>query len=550
MSQEMDTRGSVVYYPPKVWTDDFMQKQTSVYLGEKYSDRAAKLKENVREMLENVKKASLSDQLELIDVVQRLGLSYHFNHEIQKILASLHTMMNNNVGQKNENLCETALRFRLLRQEGYHVSQDIFKSFINEEGKFDMKLCGNTKGMLSLYEASYLTMEDEHILEMAKEFTTYHLKQTLKQGIEDQNMAEQVSHALEMPLHWRMKRLETRWFIDVYEKREDKNSTILELAKLDFNILQAMHLNELKQLSRWHENVNLAERMDFARSRLVEGFLWSVGFSHEPQFEYCRKISTKSAELITVIDDVCDIHATLQEVEIMADAVKRWDINALEELPNYTKICFLALFNYVNEVVYDILQEQGINVLPYIKKVWSDLCETYLVEAKWYNNGITPSLKEYLENALVSISGPLLILQAYISIANPIKMEDLQHLVTYPSIIRYPSLILRLTDDLGTSPDEMARGDTSKSIQCYMQESGSSEDDAQKMMREMVEATWKKMNKEILMDTHFCRDYIQIAMNMARISQCMYQYGDGYGRPEGVTKDRIKSLFFEHIPLP
>nr|GLL31882.1 (-)-alpha-terpineol synthase-like [Ipomoea trifida] len=453
----MDTRGSVVYYPPKVWTDDFMQKQTSVYLGEKYSERAAKLKENVREMLENVKKAS-SDQLELIDVVQRLGLSYHFNREIQQILASLHTMMNNNVEQKTEDLCKTALQFRLLRQEGYQVSQDIFKGFINEEGKFDMKLCGNTKGMLSLYEASYLTMEDEHILEMAKEFSTHHLKQTLKQAGIDQTMAEQVSHALEMPLHWRMKRLETRWFIDV-----------------------------------WHESVNLAERMDFARSRLVEGFLWSVGFSPEPQFEYCRKISTKSAELITVIDDICDIHATLHE--------------------------------------------------------WSDLCETYLVEAKWYNNGITPSLKEYLENALVSISGPLLILQAYISIANPIKMEDLQHLVTYPSIIRYPSLILRLTDDLGTSPDEMARGDTSKSIQCYMQETGRSEDEAHNMMREMVEATWKKMNKEILMDTHFCRDYVQTALNLARISQCMYQYGDGYGRPDGVTKDRIKSLFFEPIPL-
>nr|GMD18121.1 (-)-alpha-terpineol synthase-like [Ipomoea batatas] len=494
MSQEMGTSGSVVYYPPKVWTDDFMQKQTSVYLGERYSERAAKLKENVREMLENVKKVS-SDQLELIDVVQRLGLSYHFNREIQKILASLHTMMNNKVEQKTEDLCKTALQFRLLRQEGYQVSQDIFKSFINEEGKFDMKLCGNTKGMLSLYEASYLTMEDEHILEMAKEFTTHHLKQTLKQAGIDQNMGEQVSHALEMPLHWRMKRLETRWFIDV-----------------------------------WHENVNLAERMDFARSRLVEGFLWSVGFTPEPQFGYCRKISTKSAELITVIDDICDIHATLHEVEIMADAVKRWDINALEELPNYTKICFLALFNYVNE--------------------WSDLCETYLVEAKWYNNGITPSLKEYLENALVSISGPLLILQAYISIANPIKMEDLQHLVTYPSIIRYPSLILRLTDDLGTSPDEMARGDTSKSIQCYMQETGRSEDDAHNMMREMVEETWKKMNKEILMDTHFCRDYVHTAMNLARISQCMYQYGDGYGRPDGVTKDRIKSLFFEPIPLP
>nr|GMD88705.1 (-)-alpha-terpineol synthase-like [Ipomoea batatas] len=160
-------------------------------------------------------------------------------------------------------------------------------------------------------------------MEKAKDFSIHHLKQA---EIDEKLVGEKVSHALEMPFHWRMHRLETRWFIDVYEKTENNNTIVLQLAKLDFNMVQALHLDELKQLSRWHETINLAEKMNFARSRLVEGFLWSVGLAYEPEFEYCRRISTKSAEIITVIDDVYDVYATFNEVETLTDAVNRYGI--------------------------------------------------------------------------------------------------------------------------------------------------------------------------------------------------------------------------------
>lgn len=125
----------------------------------------------------------------------------------------------------------------------------MFNSLMSEEGSFDVKLCGDIKGVLSLYEASYLSMEDEDVLEKARDFSIHHLKQALQQEI-DENLGEQVRHALEMPFHWRMQRLESRWFIDVYEKTENNNSIVLQLAKLDFNMVQALHLDELKQLSR------------------------------------------------------------------------------------------------------------------------------------------------------------------------------------------------------------------------------------------------------------------------------------------------------------
>lgn len=40
----------------------------------------------------------------------------------------------------------------------------------------------------------------------------------------------------------------------------------------------------------------------------------------------------------------------------------------MKQLPDYMKICFLALYNTVNEMAYNILKEQGHDVVPNLKK--------------------------------------------------------------------------------------------------------------------------------------------------------------------------------------
>ena len=40
----------------------------------------------------------------------------------------------------------------------------------------------------------------------------------------------------------------------------------------------------------------------------------------------------------------------------------------VNNLPGYMKLCFLALYNTVNEMAYDTLKEQGHNILPYLTK--------------------------------------------------------------------------------------------------------------------------------------------------------------------------------------
>ncbi|RXH68084.1 hypothetical protein DVH24_028231 [Malus domestica] len=51
-------------------------------------------------------------------------------------------------------------------------------------------------------------------------------------------LSEQVSHALELPLHHIMHRLEARWYIEAYSKRPDAKKIVLEIAKQDFTRVQ------------------------------------------------------------------------------------------------------------------------------------------------------------------------------------------------------------------------------------------------------------------------------------------------------------------------
>lgn len=68
--------------------------------------------------------------LVLVDAVQRLGVDYHFRKEIEEILQRQYSMMvsTDKYDQRHDDqsLREVALRFRLLRQEGYNVDAGIF----------------------------------------------------------------------------------------------------------------------------------------------------------------------------------------------------------------------------------------------------------------------------------------------------------------------------------------------------------------------------------------------------------------------------------------
>lgn len=91
-------------------------------------------KQKIEELKEVVRKEVFiraavdpSHQLRLIDSVQRLGLSYHFETEIEEALKHIYDTYH---GPDEEELYDAALRFRLLRQQGYFVSCGNFPNLV------------------------------------------------------------------------------------------------------------------------------------------------------------------------------------------------------------------------------------------------------------------------------------------------------------------------------------------------------------------------------------------------------------------------------------
>ncbi|GAY67644.1 hypothetical protein CUMW_258220 [Citrus unshiu] len=526
-SQLTANRRSANYQPP-LWDYELLQSfkthqvLRSAYY--KYQRRAKELEEEVKFMINN-ENGEMLPILELIDDVQRLGLGYRFENEIKRAL------------------------HRILSWQGYdHVNPEkdlyvaaqatrIFKTFMDTEGNFTETVHKDVKGVLSLNEASYLAFEGEDILNEALTFSRTHLNQ-LKTKL-NPYMSELVSHSLELPRHYRMRRLEVRWYTEAYRKK-DANCMLLEFAKLDFNRVESIYQEEIKNLTRWWKDIDLAKNLKFARDRLMECFIWSVGMVPKPQYSNCRRALTKVAAFVTIIDYIYAVYGTLDELELFTYAVERWDINAVNDLPNYMKLSFLALYNTVNEMGYDILKQHGEIIIPYLTKAWAHLCKSFLQESKWSYNKYTPTFEEYLENAWRSSSGGLSLVHSYFLLGRSINKKALESLEKYHNLIRWPSTIFRLSNDLATSKAEWEIGKTASSILCYMHETGLSEEIARQHLRNMIDICWKKMNKEWVNDQHpFVEPFVETAFNLARIAQCTYQYGDEHGAPDGRAKKRV-----------
>nr|WBW04375.1 terpene synthase [Ficus heteromorpha] len=553
-----DNQRKSANYKPSIWKYDFLASLYSSYDKQEYRKEAEKLIKGVKGIF--IETEDLRAKLELIDSIRKLGLSYHFEEEVKKALDTLvSTYKGNKYPFLRENdLYVTALCFRILRLQGYQVSQDMFCGLMDEKGVTEKSSKENVRAMLELLEASHLALECENILQEAKAFTTETHKNTISRINDQENnteLSKHVVHALEIPTHWRVSWFDVKWQMKSYERgiNNHVHTLLLDLAKLNFNIVQATLQKDLIELSRWWKNLGLTEKLSFARDRLVESFMCTVGLAFQPQYKCLRKCLTKVVNFILIVDDVYDLYGSLEELDQFTNAVDRWDVKETEQLPDCMKICFQALYNTTCEIANEIETENVSckQVLPHLQKVWADFCKSLFVEAKWYHTGYMPTFKEYLSNAWISSSGPLLLLHSFFSMPHEVGKEirSPDFLEKNQDLVYNISLIIRLCNDIGTSAAEQERGDAPSSIVCYMQEMKVSEDVARTHIQGMIAKTWQKINKKCFTGEVPAAlfSFIDIALNAPRVAHSLYQAGDAFGVQVSDNKAQILSLLVEPV---
>ncbi|XP_038903601.1 (+)-gamma-cadinene synthase-like [Benincasa hispida] len=543
-----DTKRSIANFHPSIWTDHFLSVtfDDALKVDNEMKEQAENLKEEIRMMVVVSVKNPL-EKLKLVDSIQRLGVSYHFENEIDQILEHLYisysTLLNKD---RDEDLHIIVLLFRLLRQQGYRISCDIFSKFMDNSGKFKESLGNDEKGILSLYEASHMRGHGEAVLEEALEFTTTHLK-TYIECSSNPHFASEVNNALKFPIRKGVTRIKAREYLEIYEQDPSHNETLLTFSKLDFNILQKLHQKELCEIYRWWKELNVPTNFPFARDRIVEDYFWVLGVYFEPHFNVGRKILTKVIAMTSIMDDIYDAYGTFEELQVFTLAINRWDISMINLLPNYMKVYYTTMLNLFEEIDRDIAIDGTSYRAHFAKEAMKRQAESYFKEAEWLNKKHKPNFEAYMEVASVSSGYALLATISFACMGDVATQEVFDWVFECPKILEASTIIARLMDDLVSYEFEKQREHVASAVECYMNSYGCSKEETYAEFKKKVEDAWKNINECSLHPASVPMPFLLCVLNLTRVIALLYSDEDGYTNAKGRTKVLIQSLLVEPV---
>ncbi|EYU43029.1 hypothetical protein MIMGU_mgv1a004446mg [Erythranthe guttata] len=467
----------------------------------------------------------------------------------------------------NHDLFTTALGFRLLRQHRQLASSSVFDKFKGEDNKFKETLKSDAKGLLSLYEAAHLRIRGEEILEEAAAFATYHLNLMLDDDdqqllLEFPLLEEQVKRALQNPLHRGVPRIETRRFISFYEKDESRSELLLRLAKLDFNYLQNIYKKELSQLSRWWNELNLMPKLPYARSRVVESYIWATAFCFEPQYSDARLAATKTLQMLTLIDDTYDNYSTLEEADLFTHIIQRWNIDEIDDydqIPDHMKIICEFTFSMYEEYEREAAKQGKSFAAPYAKESVKHLCRAYNKGLRWCmggENSNMPRFEDYSVNTVITSCLYVFCSWMMPGMRHVSSKETVDWLMSDPKIIAASAKVCRFLDDLGSYQRERKEGRMLTGVDFYMKEHGISVEETADKFVELADEAWKDLNEEWIVNSgktgrgyyrNIPKDMVEMVLNYARVAELNYRsLQDGFTKPE-ILAPHIATLFVDPI---
>ncbi|PAN16825.1 hypothetical protein PAHAL_3G089300 [Panicum hallii] len=526
-------------FHPSIWGDFFLgysNPYASSQQRTQMAERADKLKEEVAEMIASSTFSGQHERLYLIDTLERLCLDHLFEEEISAALPQIEA-----AGVSDCDLGTVALWFCLLRKHRYRVSPDVFARFKNEEGGF---LADNPEDLLSLYNAAHMRTHGETILDEAIRFTRRRLETTLR-DMEESSLAREIKSALEIPLPRRVRIYESKYYISAYEKDSTVHETVLQLAKLNSNIMQLHHQRDLEIITRWWEGLQVESRLPFARDRLVECYLWIVGVYYEPCYSRSRIILTMIIAIATLLDDIYDSYATPEECEILTQCIESWDAKAAHDLPECMKFALGKILDSFHTIANMLHQEEKYRI-SYLKYFTEDLVRSYNTEVKMLQDGYIPkSVEEHLQVSIRTGGCPMLSCASFVGM-NDIATKDCFDWVSrVPSMVQALSRILRLLDDLQTYEREQLIPHVASTIDSYMKEHNVSIEVACEKIHTLKEESWKDFNDEWLNpDNTYPKQVLERIFNLTRTMEFMYNQEDNFTNCPNL-KDTIYLLFAE-----
>ncbi|EOA12729.1 hypothetical protein CARUB_v10028174mg [Capsella rubella] len=537
--------------PPSQWGDQFLKFSKADSDFDVLEREIEVLKPKVREnifMLSSRDKDATKKTIHSIHLLISLGLSYHFENEIEETMKHAFEKIEDLLADEND-LYTISIMFRVFRTYGHNMLSDVFNRFKGNDGKFKETLLQDVKGMLSLYEAVHFGTTTDHILDEASSFTLNHLE-PLATGRKScpPHISKLIRNALHIPQHRNIQALVAREYISFYEHEEDREDTLLKLAKLNFKFLQLHYFQELKTITMWWRELDHTSNLPANfRERTIETWFAALMMYFEPQFSLGRIMSAKLYLVITFLDDACDIYGSIPEVESLVDCLERWDPDYMENLEGHMKTAFKFVM-YLFKEYEEILRSQGrLFVLEKMIEEFKIIARKNLELVKWARGGHVTSFDEYVESGGAEIGTYATIACSFMGIGEIGRKEAFEWLISRPKLVRTLGAKTRVMDDIADYEEDMEKGYTANALNYYMKEHKITKEEASRELEKVVRDMNKIVNEECLKMTAMPRRILMQSVNYGRSLDVLYTADDVYNNREGKLKEYISLVLVDPI---